>query len=194
MRSNETNEREAGSTHRGCWHTPWVIVGALMPALVTAQSATTPQATSGPMVTVLRSAQYSIFGGHSMVLRVNDAGSPDAATEVTLELRDGSDVQKAFKSAVLRGRRSVELVLRLPPDANRTTLSGIVKMIPIANPELSAPFAILEDVNHSSFTIDWKPPCPMAADPEYGHGAEGDCGGGWRVSRLTLEQSSNSPD
>lgn len=190
-RSRETaNEPAAGGNHRCPRHTPWVLVGALMPTLVLAQSATTPSSQSGPMVTVLKSAQYSIFGGHSMVLRVNDVGSPDAATEISLELRDGSDVQRAFKSTILRGRRSVELALRLPDGTGRTTLYGIVKMIPAANQGLSAPFAILEDIDLNSFTIDWKPPCPVAAQPEFGSGPEGDCGGGWRVSRLTLEQSS----
>src|SRR5262245_66498762 len=108
MRSNDrVRERQTGSGNRFRRLTPWVFAGALIPALISAQSLTTPRLPAAPMVTVLKSAQYSIFGGHSFALRVNDAGAADAATEVTLEFRDADDQQRAFKSAVLRGRHSV---------------------------------------------------------------------------------------
>jgi hypothetical protein len=143
-----------------------------------------------PIVTVMKSAQYSIFAGHVMVLRITDMGALDAATEVTMELRDATDQRRAFKSAVLRGRASVELSFRVPAGSTRQMLRGIVKLTPIAHSELSEPVAILEDLDPDSFTIWSKPPCTLAIDqPEYGSGPEGDCDGGWRVNRLTLDQA-----
>jgi hypothetical protein len=192
MRSNQMKERQtrSGSGHRRL--IPWVLAGAMIPALVGAQSQNATQSSTGPMVTVLKSAQYSVFAGHTFVVRVNDVGSKYAATEVTLEIRDGDDKRRAFKSVVLRGRQSVELPLRI--ETGRGLFRALVMLTPIAFGELSQPFAIVEDIDPNSFTVESKPPCPVGQQPEVPSGAEGDCGGGWRMNRLTLEQASNSLD
>ena len=188
MRSSQTNERQTQSGNGYRRLTPWVLAGAMIPALLGAQSSAVP------MVTVGKSAQYSIFAEHVFVVRLNDTGPRDAETQVTLEIRDAADQRRAFKSAVLRGRRSVELVLRIPADEGRQKMRGVVTLMSL-NSLRSEIFAIVEDLDPAGLTIESKPPCPMAAQqPEVPSGAEGDCGGGWRVSRLTLEQASNSLD
>jgi hypothetical protein len=165
----------------------------LLPALVTAQSPSAPALTnSDRAVTILKSPLYSIFGGHFFLLTVADQGSVSSATEVTIEFRDASNQRRAFTSGtVVKGR---PLRLRLPMAANqgREQFSALVRLTSIANALGSQPVVSFEDIDANSLTIETKPPC--APVPSVGGGAEGNCDGNWWVTRLTLEQSTDSLD
>jgi hypothetical protein len=157
----------------------------LLALLLLAAAATTThislEAQTAADVTVLKSALFSTYD--MLQVTVSDVGASDSATEVTIEFRDAADQRRAFTSGVLF--RNQPLRLRVRAESGREQFRAIVTFASLTNGEGSEPFVSLEDIDLTSLTVDTKP--PGAPPPTVGDGALGDCGGGWRVSRIKLQ-------
>jgi len=168
--------RTSSSTH-GRWRAVSALVVALLPAMGAAQG------TTGP-VTVLTSGLHSIYGGHALQLLATETGSPDSVTEVTIEFRDATDHQRAFKVATMTRARPAALRLPIPAGVGRDTLRAIVTFRALVHGESSAPIVVLEDLDPGAFQVVPKVVCAVI-EPLPGGPAEGDCDG-WRVNRLAV--------
>lgn len=195
MLNNRTSSAKQGqirSSNPRRWLAVCLLAGALLPALVTAQTpaSNAAQTPAVALVTVLKTGLMSIFEGHFFLLTLTEVGSPASASEVTIEFRDASDQRRAFTTGTLAEAHPVRL--RVPPLAGtgREQLRVIVKITPLTNGTGSEPIAVLEDLDPKGFQVVPKVTC---APPSVGSGAEGQCDG-WRVNHLTVEQAANSPD
>jgi hypothetical protein len=192
-RIDTASESQTGAGNRRRRLTASLLAAAMIPALLQAQSLSEPTASLAGPVTVLTSPLYSVYPGHVLAVRIDDVGPLGSQTLVTLEFRDAADQRRAFKTAVLPGHQSVELLMRIPA-GGRQTMRARVSLTATPGGGRGRPFVVLEDLNPDAFTIETKPPCPVSQQPEFPGGAEGDCGGGWVVNRLTLEQASGVLD
>jgi len=157
------------------WFAVCVLVGALLPALGTAQ-------TSGGPTTVLKSGLHSIFEGHTLLLTVTEVGSTASTSTVTIEFLDALDQRRGFATGTMkRGRQPVELAVAIPAGAGYQRLRAIVKITPLTNGEGSEPIVGLEDLDADSLRVVPKVFCSLQPiDPD----VEPNCDGGWQINRL----------
>ncbi len=186
MRLNRATaeKRQTRSGSRGRWLTLWVFAAAMIPVLTGAQSRT------DPMAALVKSVFHSVAENHWLLLTVGEVGSVASASEVTIEFRDSADQRRAFTSGVLLRNQQVRLRASVPAGGGQ--LRAIVMITPLTGSDGSEPVISLEDLDANTIRIETKPPC---APPSVGSGGgEGSCDGGWRVSRMTLEQAGRLPD
>ncbi len=169
------SQTRSGRTRR--WFAVSVLIGALLPALGTAQ-------TGSPTV-ILKSGLHSVFEGHTLLLTVTETGSTTSTSTVTIEFLDALDQRRGFASGTLKRGRQVQLPAAIPAGAGYQQLRAIVKFTPLTNGEASEPIVGLEDLDITSLQVI--PKTLFAFEPIGGSGAEGDCGG-WQVNRFTLGQ------
>jgi hypothetical protein len=169
------NVRDTRSGTRNQWLALCLLAGVMIPVLTAAQQ-------PGELVTtILKSGLHSIFGGHFFLLTVTEVGSVASESEVTIEFRDAADQRRGFSSSVLARNSPVRARITSPTGSGREQLRVIVKITPLTSGEGSQPIVGLEDIDADSLRIETKPPC---APPSVGGGAEGNCDGGWRVTRI----------
>ena len=157
-----------------------------VPALTSAQSQIRP------LVILMKSALHSIPPEHWLVVTAAEVGAATAQSEVTIEARDASDQRRGLTTGVLLANRPVRLRVAIPAGAGLQQLRAIVKISPLPNGLGSEPIVSMEDVDGQSLKIETKPPC--APPPGSESGVIGNCDGGWRVNRLTIDQANHLPD
>jgi len=175
---HESSQGQTRSGRARRWFAVCALVGALVPALGTAQ-------TSGGPTTVLKSPLHSIFEGHTLLLTVTEVGSTTSTSTVTIEFLDALDQRRGFASGTLKRKGHVQLPVAIPAGAGYQRLRAIVKITPLTNGEASQPIVGLEDLDITSKQVI--PKGLFSVAPIGPEGAEGDCGG-WQVNRLTLGQ------
>ena len=176
---NNDHESSQGLTRWGLarrWFAICVLAGALLPALGTAQ-------TSGGPTTVLKSGLHSIFEGHTLLLTVTEVGSTTSTSTVTVEFLDALDQRRGFVSGTLKRKGLVQLPVAIPAGAGYQRLRAIVKITPLTNGAGSEPIVGLEDLDITSKQVI--PKGLFSVGPIDNDGAEGDCGGGWQVTRVS---------
>ena len=138
------------------------------------------------MVTVLQSGLPSAFAGRSFNVTVNDVGSPTAASEVTIEIRDAADQRRGFVRHAASETGPLEHSCVIPAGVGRWQLRAIVM---VTDAEGSKPIVGVELIEANAFRIETKPPC---APVSVGGGAGGNCDG-WHVTRMTQHKPTACP-
>ena len=181
-----SNEPVSRFSSRRRWFALCIAAAALIPAVTSAQSQIVP------LVVLMKSALHSIPAEHWLVVTAAEVGAATAQSEVTIEIRDASDQRRGFTTGVMLRNRPVRLRVPIPAGGGLQQLRAIVKISPLPNNLGSEPIVSMEDVDGQSLKIETKPPC--APPPGTESGVIGNCDGGWRVNRLTLDQANHLPD
>lgn len=159
------------------WLLPCLTIGLALPALVHAQ----------PMFMQAKSALYWVMGGQTLIVTVAEVGDTDESSMVTIEIRDAANTVKAsMPSRSMMLGKPVILSTQVPASAKQQLRAIVTVGIP-STPEFHQPTVSMEVFDPTSLTIKTLPPCAVPIDqmPSAGGGAEGSCGGGWRLTSQT---------
>lgn len=175
MSNRLTSQDSRVKAHRArTWLLPCLAIGIVVPSLVHAQ----------PMFLQAKSALYWVLGGQTLMVTVAEVGDTDESSLVTIEIRDAANAVKASTSprSLMLGK-PVTLSTQVPADIKQQLRAIVTVGIP-SSPEFHQPTVSMEVFDPTSLTIKTLPPCAVPIDqmPSAGGGAEGSCGGGWRLT------------